>query len=101
MSDILHTDMHIYTLYFIIILHTYTQYNPFTDMPLSQTNEDHLSYHKTNHYSNFRNKIDENASTKIEEKEHRINVKILMQSENLSTLRPTPGSSQTFFFFNR
>ena len=52
-------------------------------MPLSQTNEDHLSYYNTNSYPNFRDKIDENASTKIEEKEHRISVKILMQCENL------------------
>ena len=49
----------------------HTEYNPFSYMPLSQTNEDHLFDHKTNRYPNFRNKIYGNTSVKMEEKEPR------------------------------
>ena len=64
-------------------------------MPLSQSNEDHLFDHKTNHYPNFRNKIYGNTSAKTEEKESRISVKILMQRRNLlrQEIRQEEGSS--------
>ena len=73
----------------------HTDYNTFSYMPLSQTNEDHLFDHKTNRYPNFRNKIYENTSAKTEEKEPGISVKILMQRRNLlkQEIRQEEGSS--------
>ena len=64
-------------------------------MPLSQTNEDHLFHHKTNRHPSFRNKIYGNTSAKMEEKESRISVKILLQRRNLlkQEIRQEEGSS--------
>ena len=64
-------------------------------MPLSQSNEDHLFDHKTNHYPNFRNKIYGNSPANMEEKESRISVKILMQRRNLlrQKIKQEEGSS--------
>ena len=51
---------------------THTEYNPSSYVPLSQTNEDHLFYHKTNCHPSSRNKIYGNKSAKTEEQESRI-----------------------------